>query len=138
MSYTSRVLTRLAQTGKPCTADHSLCNGRNELCIGRGPEYDADDHGYKSNLVIAGKQFNKAQDLWQGKSAKIAGTSPCQTFWIVNIYDTRGGGGGGGGGMVLAALMHDCKVAAFRFSDEFCSSLKEFALKSLLSPMSAS
>ena len=65
--------TNINSAGKSCSADQSLCNGRNELCIGRGPEYDADDHGYKSNLVIATKQFERAQSLWQGAATKITG-----------------------------------------------------------------
>lgn len=43
------------------------------MCIGRGPAYDADDHGYKSNAIIAGKQFEKAKDLWQGNSSLLEG-----------------------------------------------------------------
>lgn len=27
-------------TGLPCDFDHSTCNGKNELCYGRGPGYD--------------------------------------------------------------------------------------------------
>lgn len=60
-------------TGKPCSADQSLCNGRNEMCIGRGPEWDADDHGYKSNIVIATKQFERAQSLWSADSTLVEG-----------------------------------------------------------------
>lgn len=63
----------MTPAGKPCSTDHSLCNGRNELCIGRGPEYDADDHGFKSNIVIASKQFKKAQELWQGSTTTLRG-----------------------------------------------------------------
>ncbi len=46
------------------------------MCIGRGPEWDADDHGYKSNLVIASKQFQRAQSLWGGNSTAIQGRLP--------------------------------------------------------------
>ena len=45
------------------------------MCIGRGPEWDADDHGYKSNLVIATKQFERAQSLWSGNATTVQGTS---------------------------------------------------------------
>jgi hypothetical protein len=62
--------------GEPCSADQSLCNGRNEMCIGRGPEWDADDHGYKSNIVIATKQFERAQSLWSGNITSIQGAPP--------------------------------------------------------------
>ena len=59
--------------GKPCSTDQSLCNGRNELCIGRGPAFDADDHGYESNTIIATKQFEKARDLWYGNGTHLSG-----------------------------------------------------------------
>ena len=59
--------------GLPCEKEHSLCNGRNELCIGRGPAYDADDHGFQSNLIIAGRQAGKAAELWFSKPADLSG-----------------------------------------------------------------
>ena len=59
--------------GKSCSTDQSLCNGRNELCIGRGPAFEADDHGYKSNEIIATKQFQKARDLWNGNGTHLSG-----------------------------------------------------------------
>ncbi len=62
-----------ARTGEPCEAQHSTCGGRNELCIGRGPEFAADDFGFRSNAVIAARQAEAAARLWLG-----------------------GGGGGGG------------------------------------------
>ena len=43
------------------------------MCIGRGPEWDADDHGYKSNLVIATKQFERAQSLWSSNATTVQG-----------------------------------------------------------------
>jgi len=65
-----------AHAGEPCEAQHSTCGGRNELCIGRGPEFAADDFGFRSNAVIAARQAETAARLWLG-----------------------GGGGGGGGGL---------------------------------------
>ena len=59
--------------GLPCSTDQSLCNGRNEMCIGRGPAYEADDQGFKSNEIIAGKQFHKAKDLWHGDLTPLSG-----------------------------------------------------------------
>lgn len=58
---------------EPCQKEHSTCNGRNELCIGRGPAWDADDFGYQSNEIIARKQFGKAKDLLQGDLMQISG-----------------------------------------------------------------
>ena len=81
--------------GLPCETEHSLCNGRNELCIGRGPAYDADDHGFQSNLIIAGRQAARAAELWSGQSADVSGETlagwcsssgiiaqPCRTLGI--------------------------------------------------------
>ena len=50
--------------GEPCEKEHSTCGGRNELCIGRGPAWEADDHGFKSNSIIAGRQFERARSLF--------------------------------------------------------------------------
>ena len=55
--------------GEPCEKEHSTCNGRNEMCIGRGPAWEADDHGYKSNEIIARRQSDKAKQLWQQSAA---------------------------------------------------------------------
>lgn len=52
-------------SGEPCEKEHSTCNGRNEMCIGRGPAWEVDDHGFKSNEIIARRQSDKAQSLWQ-------------------------------------------------------------------------
>lgn len=55
-------------TGVPCEKEHSTCDGRNEMCIGRGPAWDVDDHGFKSNEIIARRQSDKAQALWEEDS----------------------------------------------------------------------
>ena len=39
--------------------------GRNELCIGRGPAWEADDHGFASNSIIAGRQAERARSLFE-------------------------------------------------------------------------
>ena len=69
----SQVLT--ATAGLPCERNHSTCGGRNELCIGRGPAFQADDHGFKSNAIIAGRQAAKAQDLWQEQGPAVQDVS---------------------------------------------------------------
>ncbi|KAK9901622.1 hypothetical protein WJX75_005298 [Coccomyxa subellipsoidea] len=62
-------------TGVPCEKEHSTCNGRNEMCIGRGPAWEVDDHGFKSNEIIARRQSNKAQSLWEDNgSLDISGS----------------------------------------------------------------
>ena len=35
------------------------------MCIGRGPAWEEDDHGFKSNEIIARRQSDKAQSLWE-------------------------------------------------------------------------
>ena len=68
----------MLHAGLPCEPRHSLCAGRNEMCIGRGPAYDADDHGFQSNEIIAGRQAAKAAELWAGASGAISGElHPC-------------------------------------------------------------
>lgn len=56
------------RAGEPCEAQHSTCGGRTELCIGRGPAWDADDFGFRSNEVIARRQAEAAAALWLGSS----------------------------------------------------------------------
>ena len=51
--------------GEPCEKEHSTCGGRNELCIGRGPAWEADDHGFASNSIIAGRQAERARSLFE-------------------------------------------------------------------------
>lgn len=43
------------------------------MCIGRGPAWEADDYGYRSNEVIARRQSDKAIELWQSAATPIAG-----------------------------------------------------------------
>ncbi|KAK9816671.1 hypothetical protein WJX72_003530 [[Myrmecia] bisecta] len=57
-------------TGLPCDAVHSTCNGRNEMCIGRGPAFP--DY-FKSNEIIAGRQAAKAQELWGSATQQVKG-----------------------------------------------------------------
>lgn len=35
------------------------------MCIGRGPAWEADDHGFASNAIIAGRQADRARSLLQ-------------------------------------------------------------------------
>jgi hypothetical protein len=46
------------------------------MCIGLGPAWEADDHGFKSNEIIARRQFARAVSLWndsEGASLDITG-----------------------------------------------------------------
>jgi len=48
-------------TGLPCDAVHSTCDGRVQNCIGRGPGWPSD---FESTRIIAKKQAQKAMDLF--------------------------------------------------------------------------
>ncbi len=70
------MVAKFGWSGVPCEKEHSTCNGRNEMCIGRGPAWEADDHGFKSNEIIARRQSDKAQSLWQDNgSLDVTGKS---------------------------------------------------------------
>ncbi|EFJ45823.1 hypothetical protein VOLCADRAFT_63318, partial [Volvox carteri f. nagariensis] len=64
-------------TGLPCDPATSTCNGRNELCHGRGPAWP-DDRA--SAAVIGGKQFLGARRLYEeaGAGPKGAGGTGAQ------------------------------------------------------------
>lgn len=49
-------------TGLPCDAVHSTCNGRVQQCIGRGPGWP---DNFNSTHIIASKQASKAADLFE-------------------------------------------------------------------------
>ncbi|KAK8938881.1 Neutral ceramidase [Platanthera zijinensis] len=57
-------------TGLPCDFNHSTCNGKNELCYGRGPGYPDE---FESTRIIGDKQYKKAVDLFTEASEKIMG-----------------------------------------------------------------
>eukprot|EP00803_Ostreobium_quekettii_P008842 evm.model.scf_195.7 EVM.evm.TU.scf_195.7 scf_195:39486-43547(-) len=57
-------------TGEPCDAVTSTCNGRNELCAGRGPGWP---DMFESNRIIADRQFQKAVDLLVSASEEVKG-----------------------------------------------------------------
>lgn len=48
-------------TGLPCDAVHSTCNGRVQNCIGRGPAWPDD---FKSSEVIGNRQKDKAMQIY--------------------------------------------------------------------------
>ncbi|KAL6842754.1 hypothetical protein ACP4OV_027598 [Aristida adscensionis] len=57
-------------TGLPCDFNHSTCNGKNELCYGRGPGYPDE---FESTRIIGNRQFLKAVDLFNSASEEIQG-----------------------------------------------------------------
>eukprot|EP00249_Psilotum_nudum_P021612 c28173_g1_i1 orf=226-2568(-) len=57
-------------TGLPCDFNHSTCNGRNELCMGRGPAYPDD---FMSTKIIGERQFMKAIDLFNSATENLVG-----------------------------------------------------------------
>lgn len=56
-------------TGLPCE-DHSLCNGRNKLCIARGPAWP---DNFRSNEIIARRQADKARELLTSATEEVTG-----------------------------------------------------------------
>ncbi|KAL5221730.1 hypothetical protein ABZP36_026443 [Zizania latifolia] len=57
-------------THRPCDFNHSTCNGKNELCYGRGPGYPNE---FESTRIIGNRQFLKAVDLFNSASEEIQG-----------------------------------------------------------------
>ncbi|XP_065878077.1 neutral ceramidase 1-like [Euphorbia lathyris] len=57
-------------TGLPCDFNHSTCDGKNELCYGKGPGYPDE---FESTRIIGERQFRKAAELFSGASEKLKG-----------------------------------------------------------------
>nr|BAJ98641.1 predicted protein [Hordeum vulgare subsp. vulgare] len=57
-------------TNLPCDFNHSTCNGKNELCYGRGPGYPNE---FESTRIIGNRQFLKAVDLFNSASEELQG-----------------------------------------------------------------
>lgn len=57
-------------TGLPCEFNHSTCNGKNELCYGRGPGYPDE---FESTRIIGERQFKKAVELFKEASKQVEG-----------------------------------------------------------------
>ncbi|XP_044499421.1 neutral ceramidase 2 isoform X2 [Mangifera indica] len=58
-------------SGLPCDFNHSTCNGKNELCYGRGPGYPDE---FESTRIIGEKQFRKAVELFSKATEQLKGT----------------------------------------------------------------
>ncbi|KAH7651492.1 Ceramidase protein [Dioscorea alata] len=57
-------------TGLSCDFNQSTCNGKNELCYGRGPGYPDE---FESTRIIGEKQYNKAVDLFNTATEEVEG-----------------------------------------------------------------
>ncbi|CAB4284653.1 unnamed protein product [Prunus armeniaca] len=66
-------------TGLPCDFNHSTCNGKNELCYGRGPGYPDE---FESTRIIGERQFRKAVELFDKATVKLKGKVGSQHAYI--------------------------------------------------------
>lgn len=57
-------------TGLHCDFNSSTCDGKNELCYGRGPGYPDE---FESTRIIGDRQFRKAIDLFKTASEQLKG-----------------------------------------------------------------
>ncbi|GLT37557.1 hypothetical protein SLA2020_118680 [Shorea laevis] len=66
-------------TGLPCDFNRSTCNGRNELCYGRGPGYPDE---FESTRIIGERQFKKAVELFSRATEKLNGKVGYQHAYV--------------------------------------------------------
>ncbi|KAH9736307.1 Neutral ceramidase 2 [Citrus sinensis] len=57
-------------SGLPCDFNQSTCNGKNELCYGRGPGYPDE---FESTRIIGERQFRKAVELFNTATEQLTG-----------------------------------------------------------------
>ena len=77
-------------TGLPCDPVHSTCNGKSEMCVGRGPGkvrwrlplpaaglrsplVDCCQDMFESTRIIAEKQFGAAKQLYDTATEELVG-----------------------------------------------------------------
>ncbi|OMO97418.1 hypothetical protein COLO4_14630 [Corchorus olitorius] len=81
-------------TGKSCDFNHSTCNGKNELCYGRGPGYPDE---FKSTEIIGKRQFEKATELFNKAKEKLKGKVGYQHVYLdfsnLEVSVSKKGGG---------------------------------------------
>jgi neutral ceramidase len=65
-------------TGLPCEMEHSTCNGRNEMCTGRGPGADMFD----STRIIAERQFAAASAIYAAADEELLGPVDMRHSWV--------------------------------------------------------
>ncbi|KAF5953675.1 hypothetical protein HYC85_006531 [Camellia sinensis] len=82
-------------TGLPCDFNHSTCNGKNELCYGRGPGFPDE---FESTRIIGERQFRKAVELFNTASEQIKGKVGYLHAYVdfskLEVMIPREGGGG--------------------------------------------
>ncbi|GFY83728.1 Neutral/alkaline non-lysosomal ceramidase [Actinidia rufa] len=66
-------------TGLPCDFNHSTCNGKNELCYGRGPGYPDE---FESTRIIGERQFRKAVEIFNTASEQLKGKVGFQHAYV--------------------------------------------------------
>jgi len=65
-------------TGLPCEMEHSTCNGKNEMCTGRGPGKDMFD----STNIIATRQYEAAKEIWNNANEELVGPIDMRHTWV--------------------------------------------------------
>lgn len=87
-------------TGLPCDFNHSTCNGKNELCYGRGPGYPDE---FESTRIIGERQFQKAVDLFNKATEKLKGKVGFEHAYVdfSNLEVSVPSAGGGRGNQVV-------------------------------------
>eukprot|EP01018_Ginkgo_biloba_P019727 Gb_09001 [translate_table: standard] len=79
-------------TGLPCDFNSSTCNGKNELCYGRGPGYPDE---FSSTRIIGERQFKKASELFISATEQLLGKVDYRHVYLdfskleVNIADAN-------------------------------------------------
>ena len=61
--------TYCMDTGLPCEPVHSTCNGKNEMCVGRGPGTDM----FESAKIIGERQYVKANEIYESANKIVSG-----------------------------------------------------------------
>ncbi|PSS32664.1 Neutral ceramidase [Actinidia chinensis var. chinensis] len=81
-------------TGLPCDFNHSTCNGKNELCYGRGPGYPDE---FESTRIIGERQFRKAVEIFNTASEQLKGKVGFQHAYVdfsnLDVTIPKAGGG---------------------------------------------
>jgi neutral ceramidase len=70
-------------TGEPCDAVHSTCQGRVQQCIGRGPGWP--DH-FNSTRIIAERQARKAEELLKSRDLHIPSKSFIYSYLYISVH----------------------------------------------------
>ena len=65
-------------TGLPCEMQHSTCNGRNEMCTGRGPGEDMID----STRIIGERQYEAAEKIYADATEELLGPVDMRHSWV--------------------------------------------------------